>query len=158
MRIEYWIILFVYILTTALIFIIPKRKFRLAVVAFLFKQFITSIVGLVVVQWGLLEYPIRLFPTVSRGSFTYEFFAFPVSCAIFTVFYPNQRSIWVKLGYYFTFTTVLTIGEVLIEKYTELIKYIHWEWYTSWFTILITFWMTREFCRWFFKKEEIGRL
>lgn len=152
MRIEWWIYISVYVITTALLFFIPKDKRRLAIVAFLFKQVITFIIGLIVVEIGLLEYPVRLFPSVSRASFTYEYFAYPVTCAIFNVWYPHKRNILHQLGYYAAFCTVLTIGEVLIEKYTEILTYIHWEWYITWISLFLTFYMTRLFCIWFFSK------
>ncbi|MFC0414545.1 CBO0543 family protein [Cytobacillus solani] len=150
MRIEWWLLLSVYALSTGILFFIPKNKIRLAIVAFLFKQIITFLICLVVVELGLLEYPIRLFSSINRTSFTYEYYAFPVTCAIFTVWYPHDRRTFIKLGYYIAFTSILTLGEVIIEKNTDLIKYIHWEWYISWITICLSFYLTRSFCVWFF--------
>ncbi|MEH7385993.1 CBO0543 family protein [Bacillus sp. JJ1521] len=150
MRIEWWILLAVYIIAIGILFLIPKNKIRLAVVAFLFKQVITIFTGLLVVELGLLEYPIRLFPTVNRASFTFEYFAFPVVCALFNVRFPNNRRTLIQLGYYVAFCTVLTIAEIFIEKYTELITYIHWGWYTTWISLFLTFYLTRLFCKWFF--------
>ncbi|WP_066072697.1 CBO0543 family protein [Neobacillus soli] len=150
MKVDWIILIFVWILTFALIFIIPRNKRRLAIVAFLFKQVITWIVGLVVVQYHLLSYPVRLFSTVNRSSFTYEYFVYPVICAIFNSFYPNLRKPMFKFFYYFAFCTILTIPEVILEKKTDLIHYIHWTWYWTWITLLITFVMTRYFCVWFF--------
>lgn len=157
MRVEWWIILSVYVISTGILFFIPKNKIRLAVVAFLFKQIITFLIGLVVVELGLIEYPIRLFASINRTSFTYEYYAFPVTCALFTVWYPNNRNRFIRLGYYVGFTSILTIGEVIIEKYTDLITYIHWEWYISWVTICFSFILTRLFCIWFFSKTQ-GKL
>ena len=154
MRLEWWILIFVYVVATGSLFFIPKNKIRLAVVAFLFKQIITFLIGLSVVELGLLQYPVRLFASISRTSFTYEYYAFPVTCALFNVWYPNNRSTLIQIGYYVSFTSVLTIGEVIIEKYTELIKYIHWEWYISWGTIYISFFLTRLFCIWFFQQSK----
>ena len=154
MRIEWWLLLSVYALSTGILFLIPKNKIRPATVAFLFKQIITFLIGLVVVELGLLEYPVRLFASINRTSFTYEYYAFPVTCAIFTVWYPHNRRTFIKLGYYITFTSILTLGEVIIEKNTDLIKYIHWEWYISWITICLSFYLTRTFCTWFFAKPE----
>jgi hypothetical protein len=152
MRIEWWILLSVYLVATGILFFIPKNKLRLAVVAFLVQQGITFLTGLVVVEWGLLEYPVRLFASINRTSFTFEYYAFPVICAAFNVWYPTHRSTLAQLGYYIGYSTVLTIGEVIIEKYTELIKYIHWEWYTSWITICLALFIGRLFCVWFFTK------
>ncbi|WP_449536501.1 CBO0543 family protein [Ferdinandcohnia sp. Marseille-Q9671] len=153
MKLEWWILLLVYVLATWIVFLIPKKKFRLAVVAFLFKQLITFLIGLVVVELELLEYPTRLFSSINRTSFTFEYYAFPVVCAAFNVWYPNGRSIFIQLGYYAGFSTVLTIIEIIIEKYIDLIKYIHWEWYITWITIALSFYLTRKFCNWFFAKD-----
>ncbi|WP_342431285.1 CBO0543 family protein [Neobacillus sp. FSL H8-0543] len=155
MRIEWWILISVYALATGILLFIPKNKIRLAVVAFLFKQVITILFGLVVVELGLLEYPIRLFASVNRTSFTYEYFAFPVVCAAFNVWYPNGRNPVFQIGYYSGVVSVLTAVEVIIEKHTDLINFIHWEWYTSWITICLSFYITRLFCVWFFAKGRV---
>jgi hypothetical protein len=155
MRIEWWLLLSVWVVATGILFFIPKNKIRLAVVAFLFQQIITFLIGLVVVEFGLLEYPVRLFPTVNRTSFTFEYYAFPVICSAFNVWYPNDRSILVQVGYYVGFSSVLTIAEVILEKYTSLIHYIQWEWYISLITIGLALYIAREFCVWFFTKGEV---
>jgi hypothetical protein len=153
MRIEWWLLILVYVLATVILLFIPKDRIRLAIVAFLFKQVITFLSGLVVVELGLLEYPIRFFASVNRTSFTFEYYAFPVLCAAFNVWYPNSRSALVQIGYYCGVVTVITVVEVLIEKYTVLIKYIHWEWYITWVTICLSFYLTRLFCVWFFRGQ-----
>lgn len=45
-----------------LILVIPKNKFREAQVIFFFKQLMTWIIGFLVVEYKLIEYPVRLFP------------------------------------------------------------------------------------------------
>ncbi|MBO0959840.1 hypothetical protein J1P26_08895 [Neobacillus sp. MM2021_6] len=152
MRIDWWVLLAVYASAAGILFFIPKDKIRLAVVAFLFKQVITFFIGLVVVEWGLLEYPVRLFASINRTSFTFEYLAFPVVCALFNVRYPNDRSGLIQFCYYVGFSSLLTVFEVIAEKYTELIKYVHWEWYISWATICLSFYISRLFCVWFFAK------
>jgi len=156
MRIEWWIIIFVYIAATGILLFIPKNRIHLAIFALLCKQLITFLVGLVVVELGLIEYPIRCFPSVNRTSFVYEYYAYPAVCAAFNVWYPNDRSRLYRFGYYAGFSSVLTIGEVIIEKYTLLINYIHWEWYMSWISLFISFYMVRLLCVWFFKKGNVS--
>ncbi|WP_026575547.1 CBO0543 family protein [Bacillus sp. UNC438CL73TsuS30] len=153
MRIEWWILLIVWVLSTVILFFIPKNKIRLAVVAFLFNQIITFLIGLVVVEMGLIEYPVRLFASINRTSFTFEYYAFPVVCAAFNVWYPKNRGRLSQLGYYVGFSSLLTILEVLIERNTQLIKYLHWKWYISWITIGVALFITRLFCTWFFQKR-----
>jgi hypothetical protein len=156
MRIEWWILILVYVVATGLLFFIPKNKIRIAVVAFVFKQVITFLIGLVVVQLGLIEYPVRSFASINRTSFDYEFYFFPVTCAVFNAWYPTHRRALIQLGYYLLFSTVLTVGEVIIERYTDLIHYIHWKWYISFLTIFISFYIVRTFCVWFFSKPDKG--
>jgi hypothetical protein len=150
MKLEWGILISVWLVITGLIFIIPRNKRRLAIVAFFFKQVITWIAGLVVVEYQLLTYPIRLFSGINRSSFTYEYFVYPVICGVFNAYYPNSRGKIYKFLYYVAYCTVLTVPEAFLEKKTDLIHYIHWNWYWSWITLFITFWMTRCFCVWFF--------
>ena len=151
MRLEWWILLGVWILTIGLLFLIPKNKIRLAVTAFLFAQAITWIFGLLVVEYGLLSYPFRCFADVNRASFTYEFFAYPAVSGVFNVFYPSMSSKVIKFLYYGAYCTALTIPEVIIEKYTDLLEYHHWTWYWTWISLFLTFMITRGFCTWFFR-------
>lgn len=153
MRMEWWILISVFAIATSILAFIPKNKMRLAVVAFLATQVITFLIGLVVVELGLLAYPVRLFASVNRTSFTYEYYAFPVVCAAFNVWYPHNQGKTIQLGYYVGFVSILTAIEVIIEKYTDLIEYIHWEWYITWVTIGIALFVVHQFCKWFFAKE-----
>ncbi|MEH7746748.1 CBO0543 family protein [Neobacillus drentensis] len=151
MKLEWWILLGAWLLTIRLLFLIPKNKIRLAVTVFLFAQAITWIFGLLVVQYGLISYPVRLFADVNRASFTYEFFVYPTVAAIFNVFYPHSSRKVLKFFYYGAYCTALTIPEVLIEKYTDSLEYHHWTWYWTWITLFLTFMITRGFCVWFYR-------
>jgi hypothetical protein len=150
-KLEVFIIISVWVLSILIMFFIPAAKRRIAHLAFLFKQAITWSVGLPVVEYHLLEYPIRCLADVNRTSITYEFMAFPAACALFNAYYPQQRGKFFRLFYYVAFTSVLTVIEVLLEKYTEVIKYVHWSGWWTFVTIWITFMMTRAFCVWFFR-------
>lgn len=137
-----------------LICFIPKHKIREAHVAFLAKQAITWVLGLSVVELRLIEYPIRLFPYANKTSFTFEYFVYPSICAIFNVHYPEKKSAFSQFMYYFYYCTTLTGIEILTEKYTNILKYIHWSWYVTWISLFITFFITRKYYVWFFKLRE----
>ncbi|TCL40190.1 hypothetical protein EV210_101391 [Anaerospora hongkongensis] len=130
---------------------IPINKRRHAQVAFLSKQFLTWISGLVVASLGLIEYPVRFFPAVNRASFTFEFLAYPVICAFFNVYYPENKSKLVKIAYFLSCSSALTAIELILERYTQLIKYIYWSGYLTWVTLLLTLYISRMYYRWFFK-------
>ncbi len=151
MRSEYWILIVVWIISLSLLFFIPRNKIRLALLAFLFSQLLNCNFGQIVIQLDLLAYPVRELADIFRTSFTYEFLAYPIITALFIVYYPEHRSRLVQFGYYLIFCTFLTIPEALLEKHTELIKYIHWSWFCTWSALFLTFLATRLFCVWFFK-------
>lgn len=149
---EYGIIIIEWVITIGLLIrFIDKSKIREAYVAFSIKQLITWILGLTVVELGLIEYPVRLFPNANKTSFTFEYFVYPAICAIFNVNFPEKGSLFKRSIYYFSYCTSMTILEVIVEKHTRILDYIHWSWYATWISLFITFFMTRRFYIWYFK-------
>ncbi|MDF2674383.1 MAG: hypothetical protein K0R09_2651 [Clostridiales bacterium] len=157
MRIEYIIYavesIFVIFL---LVRFIPKDKIRVAHAAYLFKLLITWSLGLAVAEYGLIEYPVRVFKYATRAAFLFEFFLYPAICAVYVVNYPEKRSVLHKFMYTFWYCTPLTIIEVIEEKYTEVLKYIHWNWFLTWITFFSTFYISKKYNRWFFKDIKIN--
>ena len=137
-----------------LILFIPKNKIREAQLAFLFKQVITWLIGLLVVEFRLIEYPVEFFKYSTRTSFTFEYFIYPSISAVFNINYPDRKSNLKQFMYYFYFCTSITIIEVLCENYTNIIKYIHWTWYITWITLFITFFISRKYYIWFFRLQD----
>ncbi len=134
----------------------PRDKIREASVVFMFKQLLTWFFGLLVAQYGLIEYPVREFSHATRSSFSFEFFIYPAICVVFNMRFPDNKSILRKISWYLFFPSWMTAIEKLIEDRTRLIDYIHWEWYWTWITLLITFWMSRTFYLWFIRRGTGG--
>jgi hypothetical protein len=152
MSIETIILTIAWILTIImLILFVPKNKIREAQLIFLFKQVITWVIGLAVSQCSLIEYPVRSFAYATKASFDFEYFIYPAICAVFNLHYPEGKSHIRQFMHYFYFCTAMTISEVLCERYTNVIKYIHWTWYLTWITLFITFYVSRKYYLWFFK-------
>ena len=153
------ILAFAWLLTIGMLFIfIPRDKIREALVIFLFKQLITWIIGLLVVELGLIEYPVRSFANASWTSFDFEYFIYPAICVVFNLHYPVGKKPLKQLMHYVNYCSAITFVEVLIERYTDIIEYIHWEWYVTWITLFITFYVSRRFYLWFFKlTKKIGK-
>lgn len=155
MNTDLLILVFAWIITIIiLILFIPKNKLREAQLVFLFKHVITWVIGLLVVELRLIEYPVRLFSYANRTSFSFEFFIYPSICAVFNIHYPNKKGIFKQFIYYFNFCSAMTIIEVLCERYTNIINYIHWTWYVTWITLFITFYLSRKFYLWYFKLKD----
>lgn len=135
-----------------LLFFTPRDKIREAQLIFMFKQVLTWLSGLLVVEFLLIEYPVREFSYATRASFGFEYFIYPAACVIFTLRFPENGSLIKKLGWYLFWPTWMTIVEVLIERNTNLILYINWSWYWTWLTLLLTFYIPRVYYKWFLKK------
>ncbi|MBU9723382.1 hypothetical protein KS407_18345 [Bacillus alkalicola] len=134
---------------------VPKNHTREAHVSFLFKQVMTWLFGLIVVEYGLIKYPVRIFKKSNKASFTFEYFVYPILCSIFNVHYPEKRKPLIKGLYYFFHTSIIVGFEYYAVKFTDLIRYPKWRWYWSFITIWGTYYLSRLYYRWFFKIEPI---
>jgi hypothetical protein len=139
------------IITLMLIIFVPKNKIREATLIFFFKQLLTWMLGLIVVQYGLIEYPIRSFPKATSTSFDFEYFFYPAICVVFNLYYPADKSKFRIFMHYVYFCSVMSFIEAIVEKYTEILTYIHWSWYITWISLFITFYASRKFYVWYFK-------
>ncbi|KUG05400.1 hypothetical protein ASZ90_017172 [hydrocarbon metagenome] len=154
MSIEKIILITAWIITIImLLLLVPKDRIREAQVIFFFKQIITWIFGLAVVELRLIEYPVRFFSYAARTSFTFEYFVYPAICIFFVLRYPQEKSCLRQFMYYFYFCTGITALELLLEIYTDTIKYVNWTWYLTWITLFITFYISRKYYVWFFRIE-----
>jgi len=127
-----------------LIFAIDWRYFRDWVVVFLFKCVVDFIWGSPVVNLKLLDYPVRLLPQFYNTSILFELWVFPTLCVLYNQV-TRERGFWPILYYAAVFSTVVTAIEYPIELYTDLIEYLNWSWFTSFYTIMITFLSSRGF-------------
>ncbi|MCD8509271.1 MAG: hypothetical protein LRY73_04855 [Bacillus sp. (in: Bacteria)] len=128
------ILVFFWLLTIiVLIIFIPKHKLRKAILAFLYKQIITWMFGLLVVEKGLIRYPVRFFSKANKTSFSFEYFFYPSLCSIFNIYYPEKKGPFHKFLYIVSHSGAVTLIEAIIERYTDLIDYVKWRWYWSFF-------------------------
>lgn len=131
---------------------VPKNKVREAHVAFLFKQLITWLFGLVVVEKKLIAYPSRLFfKKTNKSSFTFEYFVYPALCALFNVHFPENQRYLYKISHYIFYSSIITLFELFAIKYTKLITYKKWTWYYTFITLWITFFFSRMYHKWFYR-------
>lgn len=138
-----------------LILFVPKNKLREAHVSFLFKQIITWLFGLLVVEKGLISYPFRLiFKKANHSSFTFEYFIYPALAVFFNLYFPEKRNNYIKVLYYLAHSGTITLFEMIALKYTQLIKYKQWSWYWSLISLWISYFITHSYYKWFFKYKK----
>ena len=142
-----WVIMII-----ALFLFVPKNKLREALVVYTFTLFLGFFIGLFIVQMKWIEYPARiLFRYADKTEFTFEFLLYPAICVLFILHYPWKKNYITQLGYFVAYSSIMTLFEVLIEHYTQLIHYIKWTWYWKWVTIFLTFYLSRLFYVWLFR-------
>ena len=127
-----------------LIFGVDWRYFRDWIVVFLYKCVLDFFWGSPVVNLNLLEYPVRLLPRYFDTSILYELWVFPVLCVLYNNV-TRERGLWPIIYYAVLFSAVITAIEYPLELYTDLIKYIKWSWFTSFYTLTLTFLSSRTF-------------
>ncbi len=128
----------------ALIFIIDWRYFRDWVVVFLFKCVLDSLWGDAVVNTDKLEYPFRQLPHYYNTCLLFEYWVFPILCLIYNQV-TRERGVWPILYFAALFSAGMTAIEYPLELYTDLIKYNQWSWFTTFYTLTITFLSSRAF-------------
>lgn len=155
MNFERWFLIgFIIICIFALWRFIPKHKGRDAWVLFLFLQVITWPAGLFTVELGWIEYPTQLLPNTNsynKSSFSFEFFFFPVVAIFFSLYFPRRKHWLIIILYYVGISGFFTTIEVLLEKFTALVKYIKWNWYWTFITVNIALFLNDSAYKWFKK-------
>lgn len=131
----------------------PKNKRLELQFIILFVQLPTWILGLSAVELGLLEYPARELATVNRTSFIFEYMVLPILCVHVNNYYPWQAARLVKAMYFTGISLLITGIEVFLEQYTLLIKYSGWQWYWTFISITLVFWLNQKMVKWFFKRR-----
>lgn len=131
-----------------LIFVVDWRYFRDWIVVFLFKCTLDFIWGSPVVSLKLLEYPVRLLPRYYDTSILFELWVFPILCILYNQV-TKDKGIGSIIYYAVIFSAGITAIEYPLELYTNLIHYKEWTWFTTFYTLIITFLMSRTFIAFF---------
>lgn len=131
-----------------LVFAVDWRFFRDWVVVFLFNCTIDLVLGSMVVERELLGYPVRLFPLYFDTSILFELWVFPVLCILYNQV-TRTRGLPAIIGYALLFSAGIVAVEYPIEKYTALIRYVNWTAFTSFYTLTVTFLLSRAFIAFF---------
>ena len=154
MSLESLILYIVWSMTILSLFIIPAHMWREASISFLFQHFFTWFLGILVVEWNMIIYPVRLLASVNSTSFTFEFFVYPVIGIFFNLYYPLKKTFFHRFIYIFAITSAITITEIMLEIYTDTIEYVNWHWYDTWLSVFLTLVFLRVFFIWFFQINE----
>lgn len=127
-----------------LIFAVDWRHFRDWIVVFLYKCVLDSLWGTAVVVTERIEFPFRQLPQFFKMSLLFDFWILPSLCVLYNQI-TKERGLWPIFYYAVLFSAGMTAIEYPLELYTNLIKYIDWNYFTSFYTLIITFLSSRAF-------------
>lgn len=121
-----------------------KLPLRDWLILFLFTSYISVIAGTVVVEEGMLDYPVKLFEKHFDSSLQFEMLILPVICLYFyqTSYHSTYTGIFLQGLLY---TSILTLVEFLLESYTDVIEYYTWSWIHTFISVFILMIFVRVF-------------
>ncbi|MNC21071.1 hypothetical protein D3C75_690400 [compost metagenome] len=134
---------------------VPAARRREAHAVFLFQNMLAWFLGLIAVEAGWLDYPVRELAQASSTSFVFEYLCYPVVAVYYNLYYPEGRSMAARLGWSALFAVCITIPEYIIEAHTDLVKYTGWKWYWTTISISLTLALSRLFFTWFFGPHRV---
>jgi hypothetical protein len=131
-----------------MIFAVDWRYLRDWIVVFLVTCVIDFVWGSPVVNLKLLDYPVRLLPEYYNTCIFSELWIFPSLCVLYNQV--TRKKGFLAIIYYAVFFSAgMTAIEYCLETYTNLIKYLQWSWFTTFYTLIITLLTSRAFITFF---------
>ncbi len=127
-----------------LVFAVDWRYFRDWVVVFLYKCVLDSILGTIVVTVNYIEYPYRQLPQFFKMSLLFEFWIFPILCVLYNQV-TREKGLLPIFYYAIMFSAGIVVIEYPLELHTQVIKYLNWSWFTSFYALTLTFLSSRAF-------------
>lgn len=114
------------------IFSLRKQPIKEWLLSFFLSSYLAHIIGTIVTNLKLIKYLV-LSPHINAGTI-YELLIFPITGVYFyqTSYHSNWSGIFFQCALY---TSGLTIVEVILEKYTNLIEFVNWHWTYTLFSI-----------------------
>ncbi|MEH7085357.1 CBO0543 family protein [Neobacillus drentensis] len=135
----------------------PKNQYRKLLFSLLVCQALLWLNSLVHVEYNLLAFPVREFPKATDLLITTEYFFYPLLCGFYIAYEP-KRSFRIRLIYLSIWISFLTLYDVILVKYTNLVEYVHYAWYFTWIDFFPIFAVTNWIYQWFFKNKELFRM
>ncbi|MBY0157235.1 CBO0543 family protein [Cytobacillus oceanisediminis] len=130
---------------------IPTESKRLAWITFILVQAIAWIHEYIQLVFGLVEFPYREFNKATNMSFSLHYIVYPTIAVFFILFYPKEKGTRRTFLYYLLFSMGITTYSYLLEKFSSLYHYIHWNWLFGLITNMILLYVVKIYIFWFKK-------
>ncbi|RTR30033.1 hypothetical protein EKG37_14130 [Robertmurraya yapensis] len=156
MLMEHWIMIAMWLFGFAgFILFIPRKDQRKGILAFLVLQAIIWLCDMITFAFGWQSAPVRLLPKATDMPLTLDYFFYPVLFAIYYVNKKSKGSLWPRFIYFFVWISVLSLFDIVIEKYTDLLEYELLKRNLMWIYFGFLFYVSHFCCNWFFKDKTL---
>ncbi len=124
MTIERFILLAVSIVAVISLFYIPKHRKRLALAGFLAFEATTWASTNILVQTGVISFPVREFVNATNVGFVQNFIFYPVIFMWFLLLFPEKSPIIAQISHYIVFISAVVWFIFFISVFTELENFV----------------------------------
>lgn len=150
---EYWVIVALALGAVALLGLAgAARRPRECLFLFVVGQTISWPVTILMVYFGLIRSPVRLFPQATESNFMMAFVFFPAVFVAYYRFYPREKGWLGRMAYSLAVTGAGALLHAGVQKYTALLMYVNYSGFHSWLTLGLSFYIARVYCDWFFAR------
>ncbi|MCH1624396.1 CBO0543 family protein [Fredinandcohnia quinoae] len=154
MLIEHLILIGMWVIGFAsFLLFVPRKKWRRGLMAILVFQAWIWLFDMPAFQLDWLTAPVRELPKATDLPLTIDYFFYPV---LFSIYYVNKKvmsSQWYEILYFFAWVSVITLFDVCIERYTDLLEYGYLTWYWMWLYLGFLFYISRVCCSLFYNEK-----
>lgn len=110
--------------------------------AFFITGWVSILLGVLAVEEGMLEYPVRFFPEHFASSILFELLAFPALSVMFNQ--TTRHSSFIGIcGQALLYSSIMLFVELILEKHTNAITYTGWAWYHTLLSLFAVFMLVR---------------
>ncbi|WP_453995843.1 CBO0543 family protein [Bacillus nitroreducens] len=131
--------------------LIVRKDVRRGILAFLLFQAVIWFFDMFVFKYGLLYAPVREFPEAHEFPLTIVYFFHPL---LFSIFYVYKRLNF-NFIYFSIWISSITLFDVVIEHYTDLLEFRSMTWYGLWVYFGFLYYASNICCDWFYKDKSV---
>ncbi|MCC3356120.1 CBO0543 family protein [Bacillus sp. REN16] len=156
MLLEHFILIAMWLFGFAGLFLfIPRKNRREGILALLMFQSIIWLCDMPTFKYELLSAPVRVFPKTTDLTVTINYIFYPTLFAIYYVHQRKNGNTWFMWTTFTAWVLVITLFDILIERYTELLTYGRMTWYWMLLYIAFLFFVSHAFCNWFYHHQSM---
>lgn len=153
MTIERMILILSWALIVLLLWLfVPPNKRREAAFMFLAGQALCWLASHIIVELEWLNSPIREFPKATGTNFTFNYALFPVYYALYGLYYPRRKHLWLKMAYIAMLPALITCIFYWIDKHTLLFRLVQSAWYAGYGLLFLSSYAIKFYNDWFFNR------